>query len=154
LILTISTKELDMQISRIVACAALFVAFPVLATQHARGQITNAIQATFSHPFVVGTTTLPPGKYDFNMLSGSDLTAMTVTSADGKTSTEFLVRASRANHTPAHSELVFIRYGDTEFLHKIYEGGARTGVSVGDESRKEARMKKTQQGAEHTEIQK
>ena len=142
-----------MQANRIVAGAALFVAFPVLATQHARGQITNQIEATISHPFVVGNTTLPPGKYHFDMLSGSDLTAMTVTSADGKTSTEFLVRASLANHTPAHSELVFVRYGGTEFLHKIYEAGSRRGVSVEGESRKEARMKKTEQGAQVAETQ-
>jgi hypothetical protein len=146
-------KEFTMQANRTVACAALFLAFPVLTIHHARGQITNPIEATISHSFVVGNTTLPPGKYEFRPVQNSDQTIMSATSADGKTAVEFLVRDSEANHTPNHSELIFIRYGDTEFLRRIYEVGTPLGSSVEDISRKEVRMKKTQQGVEHAEIQ-
>jgi hypothetical protein len=135
-----------------IAAVVLFTA--ITTVQLSDAQITNQIQANISHPFVIGNTTLPPGQYDFRMLPGSDLTVMTVRSADNKIGEEFLVRTSQDTTTPQHSELVFNRYGDKEFLSKIYEGGSRIGVAVVEPSRQELRLQKQgQQPVEHAEAQ-
>lgn len=79
---------------------------------------------------------------------------MTVSSADGRTSADFLIRDSQADHTPKHSELVFNRYGNQEFLKHIYEVGTKDGVTVMEASRAEERLKKQGQSAtSHTEEQ-
>ena len=79
---------------------------------------------------------------------------MMVSSADGRTSADFLVRDSQDEHTPKHSELVFNRYGNQEFLTHIYEGGTKDGLAVMEASRAEERLKKQGQTAtSHTEEQ-
>ena len=126
----------------------------VLATPTAQAQISDRIEANLHHSFVVGNTTLPPGRYVFRTLQHSDLQIMTVTSADGGTAAEFLVRTSYDTHTPKHSELEFNRYGNKEFLTHIYQAGSKIGVAVVDPSREEGRLKKQGQSATpHTEEQ-
>jgi hypothetical protein len=88
------------------------------------------------------------------MLPGSDLFIMSVTNENDTTSGEFTVRESEDGHRPNHSELVFKKYGNDEFLAKVYEGGSKTGVAVTETSRQEARLvKQGQQAEEHTEEQ-
>ncbi len=141
---------------RIAVCAVFAFAsiLLVLATPAAQAQISDQIDANLHHSFVVGNTTLPPGRYVFRTLQHSDLQIMTVSSADGGTAAEFLVRTSYDTHTPKHSELVFNRYGSKEFLTHIYQAGSKVGVAVVDPSREEARLKKQgQSAAAHTEEQ-
>lgn len=117
-------------------------------------QIANPVRATINHSFIVGNTTLPPGQYTFRMLQGSDLSAMVATNDRKDTSVEFLVRESIDPNTPHHSELVFNRYGNKEFLTKVYESGSRAGVAVMEPSRQELRLQKQgQHPVEHTEEQ-
>jgi len=130
-----------------VGISSLLTFIPV--SMHA--QITNEIEATISHSFIVSTKTLPPGKYTFRMQQGSDGGIMTVTSADGKNSDDFMVRESEASNTPAHTE-VFRRYGNKEFLSKVYEGGNKIGVAMSEPSKLEKELiAQGQQPKEHTE---
>ncbi len=126
----------------------------ILAAPTVQAQITGAIETNINHPFVVGDTTLPPGRYIFRMVSDTNLHAMTVTNAATDTSVEFLVREALNSHTPSHSELVFNRYGDKQFLTKIFEVGTKAGVAVDESSREEARLQKQgQHPVEHSEEQ-
>ncbi|MGA8044460.1 MAG: hypothetical protein WCA37_16820 [Terracidiphilus sp.] len=137
--------------------AVSFAAFAILlvAPRGSQAQITNPIAANIHHSFIVGNTTLPPGHYTFRMIPQTEHAAMIVTSADGGTATEFLVRDSLADHTPKHTELVFNRYGNKELLTHIYEVGTKSGVAVMEASRAEERLKKQGQSAtSHTEEQK
>ena len=112
-------------------------------------------EPTVDHSFIIGNTTLLPGEYTFRMMQDSDLAVMTATSENDKTSVDFIVRETTADHTPSHSELVFRKYGNTEFLSKIFEGGSKSGGEVTETSRQEARLAKRMQHAmEHTEEQK
>ncbi len=126
-----------------------------LANAGCNAQITNEIRAHIDHSFVIGNTTLPAGEYTFRTMGDSNLSVMTATSEDGKTSVTFIVREARADHTPAHSELVFRKYGDTDFLSRIFEVGSKLGVDVTEPSRQEQHF--AQQGLhpiEHSEEQK
>jgi hypothetical protein len=117
-------------------------------------QITNAIQAHVNHSFIIGEKTLPPGDYTFRMMEGSDLSLMTVTAGNGKGVAVFHVQEAIDNHRPRHSELVFKRYGNTEFLSKIFEVGSKTGVGLTETSKEEERLVNGGQHAlEHSEEQ-
>jgi hypothetical protein len=130
--------------------AGLFFVTAVAPRMHA--QITNAIQAHVDHSFMIGDKTLPPGDYTFRIEGNSDLGVMTVQNKNGDNVAQFSVRQSIDNQRPKHSELVFRKYGNVEFLSKIYESGSKNGVAVSETSKEEMRMMKEGQHAlEHTE---
>lgn len=134
-------------------CAAAF-SFLIVFAQVSLAQITEQIDAHTHHSFIVGNATLPPGQYVFRMMQDSGLQEMTVTSRDGDTSADFLVRDSIDSHVPRHTELVFNRYGNKEFLANVYQIGAKTGVAVIEPSREESRLlKQGQAPVQHTEEQ-
>jgi hypothetical protein len=134
--------------------APVLVSFFLLAlsTPCLNAQITNAIQAHIDHAFVIGNTTLPPGEYTFRMMQNSELSIMSATSENDKTNVDFIVREAIDNHTPAHTELTFRKYGNTEFLNKIFENGSKIGAEVTETSREESHLVKDgQQPTLHTE---
>ena len=135
--------------------ALVLVTFFAAATaQWLQAQIYNAIQAHVGHSFVIGDKTLPPGEYTFRMM-GPDQSLMIVTNQNGTNVADFLVRQSIDGHRPHHSELVFRRYGNTEFLTKVYEAGSKNGVALTETSKQEARLaSQGQQAVEHSEVEK
>lgn len=117
-----------------------------------RAQITNMIQAQINHSFVVGDKTLPPGAYSFLVQSDGNL--MTIRNSKGDNVGLLMVRESILDHTPTNSEIMFRKYGDTEFLSRIFQGGSKTGVRITETSKEEERlMKAGQKPAEHSEAQ-
>ena len=134
--------------------STLTLSLPVLFASSIQAEIVGHVEATIHHRFIVGNTTLPAGTYTFRMLQGTDLNAMSATSEDGNTSVEFLVRRSEDSHAPRHTELIFDRYGNNEFLLHIYEVGLKDGVTVIEPSREESRLEKRGvTPVEHTEEQ-
>ena len=118
-------------------------------------QIINPIRAHVDHNFIIANTTLPPGEYTFRIMEDSELAMMTATNDNEKISVNFVVRVATNDHTFAHSELVFRKYGNIEFLSKSFEGGSKTGTEVTESNREEARLvKHMQQPTEHIEEQK
>jgi hypothetical protein len=130
-----------------------FVLFaPFLAAGLSNAQIVNQVDVDMSHSFMITSKTFPPGKYSFRISQGSDLQSMSIANADGKTLDQFMVRESIAPKTPTHTELVFNRYGNKEFLRKIYEAGNKTGVAVSETSKEEKELQQQgQKPVEHTE---
>ncbi|MGO4885523.1 MAG: hypothetical protein ACLP59_32575 [Bryobacteraceae bacterium] len=129
--------------------------FVAAGTQRLNAQIVNGIRARLDHSFVIGNTTLPPGEYNFRMVDNTELSMMTVTSENDKVTVEFIVRDATDDHRPNHSELLFRKYGNTEFLSKLFEAGSRNGVEITETSRQEARFAKhAEHATEHIEEQK
>ncbi len=142
-------RHLKTSIFSPVAVSLLF-----LSATFVQAQIIGQVEADIHHRFIVANATLPPGHYIFHTVTDSDLQLMTAMSADGNEGIEFLVRRSVDSHTPKHTELLFNRYGNKEFLTHIYEAGDKTGVAVLETSRDELRLKKQGQTPfEHTEEQ-
>ena len=140
---------------RTLATALVSLFFVTAGVAMVSAQIANEIRAHLDHSFVIGNTTLPPGDYTFRMVQDSDLSVMTVTSQNDKISEEFLVRTTIADHTPKHSEILFRKYGNTEFLNKLFETGSKSGVEVTETSRQESRLvKHGQHATDHSEEQK
>jgi hypothetical protein len=118
-------------------------------------QITDEILAHIDHSFVVGNTTLPPGDYTFQMMHNTDQSLMTVTSSSEKMSVTFLVREAMDDHAPAHADVFFRKYGNTEFLSKIFQPGSKVGARVTETSREEQHfVSQGEHGMEHSEEQK
>ena len=135
----------------IVATAGLFLLTAGLTLS---GQITNQIHANIQHSFMVGDKLLPAGQYTFRMEGDSDQQVMTARNSKGDIVCQFGVRQSVDNHTPRHSELIFNKYGNTEFLSKVYEGGTKEGAALTQISSQEQQfMKQGQHAMEHTEEQ-
>jgi hypothetical protein len=132
----------------------LLTFFVGVGAQLLNAQITNPIQAHVDHSFVIGEKTLPPGEYTFRLTTDPDQSLMIV-SQNGKADAQFLIRQSIDDHTPRHSELVFRKYGDTEFLSKIYEAGSKEGAAITQPSKEEVRLiDQGQHALEHSEVQK
>jgi hypothetical protein len=133
----------------------LLLLIPFLAADSLNAQIVNQIDADIPHNFMILNKTLPAGKYVFRMSQSSDGAVMVVSTADGKNLDQFIVRDSIAPTRPAHTELVFNRYGDKEFLRRIYEGGNKNGVAVSETSKEEQQLQEQgQKPVEHTETKK
>ena len=118
------------------------ISFLFFTATMARAQIAGQIDADIHHKFIVGDATLPPGRYIFHMLQGSDQSLMVATRADGNAGAQFMVRGAIDPHTPKHTEFVFERYDDKEFLTHIFEIGEKDGETVVEPSRIEARLQK------------
>ena len=130
------------------------VFFTTTGTISLNAQIANPLQAHINHSFVIGDKTLTPGDYTFRMERNSDLNVMRVENQRGENVAQFEVRDTIADHRPQHSELVFRKYGNTEFLSKLFEGGSRTGSELTETSKEEARMvSQGQHGVLHSEEQ-
>jgi hypothetical protein len=131
------------------------VLFLVTGASWLNAQVTNAVRAHINHSFVIGNTTYPPGDYTFRVVQDSDLSIMNVEGNNNKINSEFLVRQAMDDHTPRHTEVLFRKYGNTEFLSKIFESGSKSGEEVTETSRQEARfVKDGQHPIEHSEEQK
>ena len=108
----------------------LITFFAVAGAQTLNAQIIDSIQAHVDHSFVIGDKTLPPGDYTFRMMTDPDQSLMIATSQNNTNVAQFLVRQSIDDHRPSHSELVFHKYGNTEFLSKVFQAGSRNGLGL------------------------
>ena len=133
----------------------LIAFFAVASAQTVNAQIIDTIQAHVDHSFVIGDKTLPPGEYTFRMTTNPDQSVMIATNQNGTNVAQFLVRQSIDDHRPSHSELVFHKYGNTEFLSKVFQAGSRNGLAVTEPGKQEAQLiNEGQQALEHSEEQK
>ena len=89
------------------------------------------VEANVPHPFVVEKTTLPAGKYTVRAADADgDPSVMEIRSADGHTSVMFETESAQPSRTPAKTELVFDKVGDTYFLSEIFVAGGNTGAKL------------------------
>jgi hypothetical protein len=124
-------------------CLWLFMALLFALTIYpaaAHAQIIGNLEVDIPFQFHAGNAKLPPGKYIIRPLDDSDLTVMEISSADGSISALFDVEDVQANSTPAKSELIFNKYGDSYFLSKLFDEGNPDGSKVLPKSRYEKRM--------------
>jgi hypothetical protein len=108
--------------------ALLFVV--AMYPRKANAQIVGELQANIPFQFQAGNAKLPAGTYRIRMLDDSNLTLMQISTLDGSRSALFQVQDSDANSAPAHSELIFNKYGDQYFLAELFDEGDASGSKV------------------------
>jgi hypothetical protein len=115
----------------------------------AQAQIIDELEVNIPFQFHAGSAKLPAGQYIVQVLADSDLTVMEIKSANDSTSALMQVRETQTNGTPAKSELIFNKYGNSYFLEKAFEEGSPNGSRVTDLSYEKRVGQATADGEEH-----
>lgn len=104
--------------------------------QQASAQIDTSVEFTTSFPFTVGNTKVPAGTYS---LRQDEDNPQILELSGGRTAVLFEADNPRARQTPAKSEIVFNRYGDSYVLKDVWVEGSDMGYeSVRAEAEKHA----------------
>jgi hypothetical protein len=92
-------------------------------------QIVDGVEFTTSFPFYAGNAKMPAGSYKITQ-SDMDESILQIQSNDGVHSAlvEFIPTHSAQPHP--HSDVTFHKYGDTEYLNRIWVEGQQYGMKV------------------------
>ena len=94
-------------------------------------QIVDGVEFTTSFPFYAGNAKMPAGSYKITQ-SDMDIDAsiLQIQSKDGVHSAlvEFIPTHSAQPHP--HSDVTFHKYGDTEYLNRVWVEGQEYGMKV------------------------
>ncbi|MFP5235894.1 MAG: hypothetical protein ACLGSD_08315 [Acidobacteriota bacterium] len=139
-----------MRFKSLIAVAALVVGFAAVVVP-AGAQISMELKIKINHPWVVVDKTMPAGTYSFRMSRGMEQQEMSATNMKTGEKAVFMVKQAPKGAAPKHTEAVFDRIGNKEFLTHIYQGGSAIGVML-EPSKEEARLEKQgQKAVEETE---
>jgi hypothetical protein len=127
-----------------VATVALMLgsALPALA------QIADGMGFKTSFPFYAGNAKMPAGSYRITPMD-MDSSELRIQSADGKYSAFVDFTPMHAEQPHAHSDVTFHKYGDVEYLNRIWVAGQRYGMRV-EPTKAEVKAASTTAVAEHT----
>jgi hypothetical protein len=98
-------------------------ALPVLA------QIDNGMNFTTAFPFYAGNSKMPAGSYRISP-TGMDANELLIQSADDKYSAYVNFIPMHAEEPHQHSDVTFHKYGDVEYLNRVWVAGQRYGMKV------------------------
>jgi hypothetical protein len=117
-------------------------ALPALA------QMDTAMGFKTSFPFYAGNAKMPAGSYKITQ-TDIDANDLQVQSADGKYSAfvDFIPMHAEAPH--AHSDVTFHKYGNVEYLNRIWIVGQRYGMKV-EPTKAELKVASTTAVADYT----
>ena len=101
----------------------------LLSVMPLAAQINNGVDFTTSFPFYAGNAKMPAGSYKITQ-SDMDASILQIQSNDGVHSAlvEFIPTHSAQPHP--HSDVTFHKYGDTEYLNRIWVEGQEYGMKV------------------------
>ena len=101
----------------------------LLSVMPLAAQIVNGVDFTTSFPFYAGNASMPAGSYKITQ-SDMDESILQIQSTDGAHSAlvEFIPTHSGQPHP--HSDVTFHKYGDTEYLNRIWVEGQQYGMKV------------------------
>ena len=114
---------------RLLTIAAMLVAAVMLSATSGFSVIPNRIMANVPFSFMVGSTMLPAGEYEFSTPNVNSDYTLLIRQTNGHHS--ILVQAmpvyEEGSRTVPKTELVFDRVGNKEFLRQVWEAGFQTG---------------------------
>jgi hypothetical protein len=101
----------------------------LLSVMPLSAQIENGVRFTTSFPFYAGNAKMPAGSYKITQ-SDMDVSELDIQSNDGVHSAllEFIPTHSSQPHP--HSDVTFHKYGNTEYLNRIWSRGQEYGMKV------------------------
>ena len=101
----------------------------LLSVMPLAAQIDNGVDFTASFPFYAGNAKMPAGSYKITQ-SDMDANLLQIQSNDGVHSAfvDFIPTHSAQPHP--HSDVTFHKYGDTEYLNRIWVQGQKYGMKV------------------------
>ena len=114
----------------------------------ASAQIINGLDFTTSFPFYVGNAQMPAGSYKVTQ-SDMDDSILLIQSADGSHAAliEFIPTHSDTYH--ANSDVTFHKYGNTEYLNRLWVEGQKYGMKV-EPTKAEGKLAASTSPVEHS----
>jgi hypothetical protein len=101
----------------------------LLSVMPLAAQIVNGVDFTTSFPFYVGNAKMPAGSYKITQ-SDMDESILQIQSNDGVHSALVEFRPTQSAQPHPHSDVTFHKYGDTEYLNRIWVQGQKYGMKV------------------------
>jgi hypothetical protein len=128
--------------------AVVTVALTLGSALPALAQIGDGMGFNTSFPFYAGNVKMPAGSYKITQ-TDIDANDLQVQSADGKYSAfvDFIPMHAEAPH--AHSDVTFHKYGNVEYLNRIWIVGQRYGMKV-EPTKAELKVASTTAVADYT----
>jgi hypothetical protein len=133
------------KVSKLVVITGLL---SLLSVMPLAAQIANGVDFTASFPFYAGNAKMPAGSYKITQ-SDMDESILQIQSNDGVHSAlvEFIPTQSAQPHP--HSDVTFHKYGDTEYLNRIWIQGQEYGMKV-DPTKAETKAAENTSVVEHS----
>jgi hypothetical protein len=111
-------------------------------------QIVNGVDFTTTFPFYAGNSRMPAGSYKITQ-SEIDESVLKIQSSDGVHSAFLDIIPTQSSQPHAHSDVTFDKYGDTEYLNRIWVEGQEYGMKV-DPTKAETKSAAKAQAVEHS----
>jgi hypothetical protein len=115
-----------MNVSKLVVRMGLL---SLLSVMPLAAQIVNGVDFKTSFPFYAGNAKMPAGSYKITQ-SDEDGTVLQIQSSDGVRSAFVDVIPTQSAQPHRHSDVTFHKYGDTEYLNRIWVAGQEYGMKV------------------------
>jgi hypothetical protein len=114
------------KVSKLVARMGLL---SLLSVMPLAAQIVNGVDFTTSFPFYAGNAELPAGSYKITH-PDMNTSILQIQSNDGVNSAFVDIIPTHSAQPHSHSDVTFHRYGNTEYLNRIWIEGQEYGMKV------------------------
>jgi hypothetical protein len=101
----------------------------LLSVMPLAAQIANGVDFTTSFPFYAGNAKMPAGSYKITQ-SDMDASILQIQSNDRVHSAFVDIIPTHSAQPHPHSDVTFHKYGDTEYLNRIWVEGQEYGMKV------------------------
>jgi hypothetical protein len=101
----------------------------LLSVMPLAAQIDNGVDFTTSFPFYAGNAKMPAGSYKISQ-TDIDSSVLQIQSSDGAHSALVEFIPTHAEQPHSQSDVTFHKYGDTDYLNRIWVNGQKYGMKV------------------------
>jgi hypothetical protein len=120
----------------------------LLSVMPLAAQIDNGLDFTTSFPFYAGNAKMPAGSYKISQ-TDIDSSVLQIQSTDGAHSALVEFTPMHAEQPHSQSDVTFHKYGDTDYLNRIWVNGQRYGMKV-DPTKAETKAAANANAVEHS----
>ncbi len=120
----------------------------LLSVMPLAAQIVNGVDFTTSFPFYAGNAKMPAGSYKITQ-PDMDESFLQIESIDGAHSAFIDFIPTQSSQPHPHSDVTFHKYGDTEYLNRIWVEGQEYGMKV-DPTKAETKAAAIANAVEHS----
>jgi hypothetical protein len=101
----------------------------LLSAMPLAAQVANSVDFTTSFPFYAGNAKMPAGSYKITQ-SDIDASILQIQSNDGVHSVFVDIIPTHSAQPHPHSDVTFHKYGDTEYVNRIWVEGQEYGMKL------------------------
>lgn len=127
--------------------AGMIAILTLMSVATLMAQITSEVNFTTTFPFYAGKERMPAGSYTISPGVGEH--TLKIESTDSNHSAYFDVTPTHSENPHTHTDVTFHRYGNTEYLNRVWVEGQRYGMRV-NQTEAEQKAAASAQPVEHS----